>query len=75
MPAVCFSISLILIVLFLPALTVLAGDVVLRNFTLDAALDNRDAMSKAIYQRLFSWIVTTANEVLTDNKKGRCAQE
>lgn len=35
-----------------------------RNYTLDAALDARDACSKYIYAKLFTWIISKINQTL-----------
>lgn len=39
-----------------------------RNFTLDAALDTRDAMAKHIYSKVFSWLVLKINKTLMCEK-------
>ncbi|XP_038076391.1 myosin-IIIb-like isoform X2 [Patiria miniata] len=40
------------------------GDVFQRNYTKHQALDARDAMTKTLYGRLFSWIVNKVNQLL-----------
>ncbi|CAJ0580600.1 unnamed protein product, partial [Mesorhabditis spiculigera] len=44
------------------------GDIVNKNHTVNGALYTRDAMAKAIYERLFNFIIAKVNEV-TQNKK------
>lgn len=41
------------------------GEVVRTNYSVAKAEDNRDAMAKAIYGRLFGWIVNRANVLLS----------
>eukprot|EP00053_Salpingoeca_punica_P016252 m.152537 g.152537 ORF g.152537 m.152537 type:complete len:1052 (-) comp16919_c0_seq1:355-3510(-) len=50
------------------------GEVISRNLNTSQAVDNRDALSKAVYARLFGWLVTTCNSTLIDpNMEGtRC---
>ena len=43
---------------------VMRGEMLQTNYTVEQAEDNRDAMSKAIYGRLFAWIVSQANDLL-----------
>lgn len=47
-------------------LTVIRGEEVERKLRLEQAEDVRDATAKTVYTRLFSWIVKTCNEQLTD---------
>uniref|UniRef100_A0A4W6FQT4 non-specific serine/threonine protein kinase n=1 Tax=Lates calcarifer TaxID=8187 RepID=A0A4W6FQT4_LATCA len=46
------------------------GETIIRTNTVDKATDVRDAMSKALYGRLFSWIVNRINSLLTRQAKG-----
>jgi myosin-5 len=36
-----------------------------RNYTLEVALDARDASAKFIYAKLFSWIISKINQTLS----------
>ena len=40
-------------------------DEFVRNYTLEAALDARDALAKHVYAKLFSWIVSKTNKTLS----------
>lgn len=42
------------------------GETIQRRFTVEAATDNRDALTRALYARLFGWIVTSCNTNLID---------
>lgn len=44
------------------------GEVIIRENTMHEALDVRDAMSKSLYGRLFSWIVNKINVLLQPDK-------
>jgi myosin heavy subunit len=43
-------------------------DEFVRNYTLEAALDARDALAKHVYAKLFSWIVSKINRTLLYEK-------
>ena len=45
------------------------GEVIIRENTMHEALDVRDAMSKSLYGRLFSWIVNKINVLLQPDKQ------
>uniref|UniRef100_A0AAX7UK12 non-specific serine/threonine protein kinase n=1 Tax=Astatotilapia calliptera TaxID=8154 RepID=A0AAX7UK12_ASTCA len=46
------------------------GETIIRSNTVDKAADVRDAMSKALYGRLFSWIVNRINSLLQPDSSG-----
>ncbi|KAL5005175.1 hypothetical protein ScPMuIL_018631 [Solemya velum] len=48
--------------------TVTRGEYIKRNYTKEKAEDARDAMAKAIYGRLFGWIVNKVNQLLAPNE-------
>ena len=43
-------------------------DEFVRNYTLEAALDARDALAKHVYAKVFSWIVAKTNQTLLYEK-------
>uniref|UniRef100_A0AAQ4RQN1 non-specific serine/threonine protein kinase n=1 Tax=Gasterosteus aculeatus aculeatus TaxID=481459 RepID=A0AAQ4RQN1_GASAC len=46
------------------------GETIVRPNTVDKAAEVRDAMGKALYGRLFSWIVNRINALLREDEKG-----
>jgi myosin heavy subunit len=44
-------------------------DEFVRNYTLEAALDARDALAKHVYAKLFCWIVSKINKTLLYEKQ------
>ncbi|KAL8615976.1 hypothetical protein ACOMHN_034652 [Nucella lapillus] len=49
--------------------TVTRGEYVKRTYTREQADDARDAMSKAVYGRLFGWIVNKVNQLLAPERE------
>lgn len=47
--------------------TVTRGETIVTPLNVVQAIDGRDAMAKAIYGRMFSWIVTSINEATAKN--------
>ncbi|TKR57736.1 hypothetical protein L596_030397 [Steinernema carpocapsae] len=47
------------------------GDIVARNHDRNAAIYSRDALAKAVYERLFNWVVAKINMAIEVEKKGR----
>eukprot|EP00117_Sycon_ciliatum_P037106 scpid24935/ scgid27816/ Myosin-IIIa len=57
--------------------TMTAGEVITINLTKQKAEDARDAMAKALYGRVFSWIINRVNSLLApqdDNQRGDSTQ-
>eukprot|EP00730_Choanoeca_flexa_P001716 TRINITY_DN10754_c0_g1_i3.p1 TRINITY_DN10754_c0_g1~~TRINITY_DN10754_c0_g1_i3.p1 ORF type:complete len:1194 (+),score=379.51 TRINITY_DN10754_c0_g1_i3:43-3624(+) len=46
------------------------GETIIKNYTVEHAADNRDAISKAVYTRIFSWIFEMVNELLEGETSG-----
>lgn len=44
------------------------GEVIVRNLSVDAASDSRDALCKSCYSRMFSWVVSSCNGFLVDTE-------
>ncbi|EDQ88665.1 uncharacterized protein MONBRDRAFT_32844 [Monosiga brevicollis MX1] len=42
------------------------GETIIKNFTDEKAVDNRDSMAKAIYTRIFDWVFRVVNELLDE---------
>jgi myosin heavy subunit len=40
------------------------GEVLQKNYSVEKAVDNRDAVAKALYGKMFGWLVTRANKLL-----------
>ena len=45
-----------------------SGETVIKNLDHAHAIENRDAMAKAIYMRIFSWIFKMVNLLLDNNE-------
>ena len=50
-------------------------DEFVRNYTLEAALDARDALAKHVYAKVFSWIVAKTNQTLLYEKSNGSVKE
>lgn len=52
-----------------------ARDEFVRNYTLDGALDARDALAKHVYFKLFAWLVSKINKTLSYNNNNDSSRQ
>ena len=50
------------------------GESLQKNYNMDQAVDNRDAVAKGIYGKLFGWLVSRANKLLAPENKAAFAK-